>query len=76
VPSRAPPSNSPASAARALEGYPVTTKNVIAEELHVGTEATFAEAGFAVVSRPTLRRVVMRRDFSRVPRGIAGCVTM
>jgi hypothetical protein len=36
---------------------------VIAEELHVGTEATFAEAGFTVVSRPTLRRVVMRRDF-------------
>ena len=25
--------------ARALEGYPITTKNVIAEELHVGTEA-------------------------------------
>ena len=49
--------------ARALEGYPVTTKNVIAEELHVGTEATFAEAGFTVVSRPTLRRAVMRRDF-------------
>ena len=48
---------------RALEGYPITTKDVIAEELHVGTEATFAEAGFAVVSRPTLRRAVMRLDF-------------
>ena len=36
---------------------------MIAEELQVGTEATFAEAGFAVVSRPTLRRAVMRRDF-------------
>jgi GNAT superfamily N-acetyltransferase len=49
--------------ARALEGYPITTKDVIAEELHVGTEATFADAGFAEVSRPTLRRVVMRIDF-------------
>ena len=29
----------------------------------VGTEATFAEAGFTEVSRPTLRRVVMRLDF-------------
>jgi GNAT superfamily N-acetyltransferase len=48
--------------ARAIEGYPTTTKNVIAEELHVGTERTFAEAGFAEVSRPTLRRTVMRID--------------
>jgi GNAT superfamily N-acetyltransferase len=52
-----------ARGARAIEGYPITTKNVIAEELHVGTEATFADAGFTVVSRPTLRRVVMRLDF-------------
>jgi GNAT superfamily N-acetyltransferase len=49
--------------ARALEGYPMTTKNAILEELHVGTEATFAAAGFTEVSRPTLRRVVMRIDF-------------
>jgi GNAT superfamily N-acetyltransferase len=49
--------------ARALEGYPMITKDVIAEELHVGTEGMFAAAGFAVVSRPTLRRVVMRIDF-------------
>jgi GNAT superfamily N-acetyltransferase len=49
--------------ARAIEGYPINTKNVIAEELHVGTEGMFAAAGFAVVSRPTLRRVVMRIDF-------------
>jgi GNAT superfamily N-acetyltransferase len=49
--------------ARAIEAYPITTKNVIAEELHVGTEATFAAAGLAEVSRPTLRRVVMRLDF-------------
>jgi GNAT superfamily N-acetyltransferase len=49
--------------ARALEGYPMTTKEVLLGELHVGTEATFAAAGFAEVSRPTIRRVVMRIDF-------------
>jgi len=49
--------------ARALEGYPITTKDVIVEELHVGTERVFADAGFAEVSRPTKRRVVMRIDF-------------
>jgi GNAT superfamily N-acetyltransferase len=49
--------------ARALEGYAINTKNVIAEELHVGTERVFADAGLAEVGRPTLRRVVMRIDF-------------
>ena len=49
--------------ARALEAYPITTKDVISEELHVGTEATFADAGLTEVSRPTKRRVVMRVDF-------------
>jgi GNAT superfamily N-acetyltransferase len=49
--------------ARAIEAYPMTTKDAIVEELHVGTEGVFAEAGFAEVSRPTLRRVVMRIDF-------------
>jgi GNAT superfamily N-acetyltransferase len=49
--------------ARAIEGYPMTTKNVIAEELHVGTEGVFADAGFTEVSRPALRRIVMRVDF-------------
>ena len=49
--------------ARAIEGYPMTTKNVMLEELHVGTEGVFADAGFTEVSRPTLRRVVMRVDF-------------
>jgi GNAT superfamily N-acetyltransferase len=49
--------------ARALEAYPMTTKDVIVEELHVGTESVFADAGFAEVSRPTLRRVVVRIDF-------------
>jgi GNAT superfamily N-acetyltransferase len=49
--------------ARAIEGYPMTSKNAILEELHVGTGAVFAGAGFAEVSRPTLRRAVMRIDF-------------
>lgn len=50
--------------ARALEGYPMTTTtNALLEELHVGTFAMFADAGFAEVSRPTLRRAVLRVDF-------------
>jgi len=49
--------------ARALEGYPMTTKNAILEELHVGTQGLFADAGFREVSRPTVRRTVMRVDF-------------
>jgi GNAT superfamily N-acetyltransferase len=48
--------------ARAIEGYPMTT-DAIPEELHVGTVGVFAKSGFAEVSRPTLRRVVMRLDF-------------
>ncbi len=48
--------------ARAIEGYPLTTTNVISEELHVGTASMFAAAGFVEVSKPTLRRVVMRID--------------
>jgi GNAT superfamily N-acetyltransferase len=49
--------------ARAIEAYPMTTKNALLEELHPGTEATFAAAGFAAVSRPTPRRAVVRIDF-------------
>jgi hypothetical protein len=47
----------------AVEGYPMTTKEAILGELHVGTAGMFAAAGFIEVSRPTLRRVVMRIDF-------------
>jgi hypothetical protein len=47
----------------ALEGYPMTTRNAIDEELHVGTVRTFAEAGLTEVGRPTKRRAVMRIDF-------------
>ena len=48
--------------ARAIEAYPMTTKDAILEELHVGTEGVFAVAGFTAVTRPTPRRVVMRLD--------------
>ena len=38
-------------------------QEVMSVELHVGSRSIFAAAGFAEVSRPTLRRVVMRIDF-------------
>ena len=52
--------------ARALEGYPMLTQpgqEITWGELHVGSRSIFAHAGFAEVSRPTRRRVVMRIDF-------------
>ncbi len=52
--------------ARALEGYPMITqpgKEITWDEVRVGSRGIFAAAGFTEVSRPTLRRVVMRIDF-------------
>jgi GNAT superfamily N-acetyltransferase len=49
--------------ARALEAYPMTTTDALLEELHVGTRSVFADAGLTEVSRPSVRRVVMRVDF-------------
>ena len=52
--------------ARAIEGYPMITepgKEITWGELHVGSRNVFEAAGFQEVSRPTLRRVVMRIDF-------------
>ena len=52
--------------ARALEGNPMIThpgQEITWGELHVGSRRSFAAAGFAEVSHPTLRRVVMRIDF-------------
>jgi GNAT superfamily N-acetyltransferase len=52
--------------ARALEAYPMITqpgKEITWGELHVGARQVFEEAGFKEVSRPTLRRAVMRVDF-------------
>ena len=52
--------------ARAVEGYPMITtpgQEITWGELHVGSRSIFAAAGLAEVSRPSLRRVVMRLDF-------------
>jgi GNAT superfamily N-acetyltransferase len=56
--------------ARAVEGYPLLTEpgqgqGFILGELHVGSRSIFADAGFAEVGRPTIRRAVMRIDFER-----------
>ncbi len=59
---RATVAHARAEGARAVEGYPITTTAVIDEELHVGTVGMFTDAGFAQVSEPTPRRVVMRRE--------------
>jgi GNAT superfamily N-acetyltransferase len=52
--------------ARAVEGYAMITQPgqvVQWGELYVGSRSVFEAAGFAEVSRPTPRRVVMRIDF-------------
>ena len=52
--------------ARAVEGYPMLTapgQKIAWDEIHVGTREMFEAAGFAEVSRPSHRRVVMRVDF-------------
>lgn len=52
--------------ARAVEGYAMITQpgqEFTWGELYVGSQGIFEAAGFAEVSRPTLRRVVMRIDF-------------
>jgi GNAT superfamily N-acetyltransferase len=52
--------------ARALEAYPMITQpgqDIAWDELHVGSRSIFEAAGFAEVSHPTKRRVVMRIDF-------------
>ena len=56
--------------ARAIEGYPMLTgegQGWLLGELHVGTREVFADAGFREVSRPSVRRVVMRIDFAESP---------
>lgn len=52
--------------ARALEAYPMITqpgKVISWGEVHVGARQAFEDAGFVEVSRPTLRRAVMRVEF-------------
>ena len=53
--------------ARALEAYPMITtpgKEITWGELCVGTRQVFASAGFAEVSHPSPRRVVMRIELA------------
>ena len=49
--------------ARALEAYPMTTTDALLEELHPGLYDVLAAAGFTEVSRPSVRRAVMRVEF-------------
>jgi GNAT superfamily N-acetyltransferase len=56
-----------ANGARALEAYAMLTqpgKEITWGELHVGARQVFADAGFTEVSRPSVRRTVMRIDFA------------
>lgn len=51
--------------ARALEGYPISTRpgqDITWGEAHVGSRSIFDAAGFTEVSHPTRRRFVMRVD--------------
>jgi GNAT superfamily N-acetyltransferase len=53
--------------ARAIEAYPMIPepgKEVTWGQLYVGSRQVFASAGFAEVSRPSPRRVVMRIEFA------------
>jgi GNAT superfamily N-acetyltransferase len=53
--------------ARAVEGYPLINepgKEFIWGELYVGSRSIFVDAGYREVSRPTVRRAVMRIDFN------------
>jgi len=51
--------------ARALEAYPMRSEigEVTWDEIHVGAQSIFANAGMAEVSRPGIRRAVMRVEF-------------
>jgi hypothetical protein len=55
-----------ARGAKAIEGYPLETngKEVIWDEMSVGPLGPFLAAGFREVAHPTLRRRVVRLDFS------------
>ena len=64
-----------ANGARALEGYAMLTqpgREITWGELHVGARQVFAEAGLAEVSRPSVRRAVMRIDFDGAGRDTDG----
>jgi GNAT superfamily N-acetyltransferase len=51
--------------ARALEAYPMRSAagGITWDEIHVGAQSIFAAAGMEEVSRPGIRRAVMRVDY-------------
>ncbi len=60
--------------ARALEAYPMVVqpgKEITWGEVHVGARQVFEDAGFEEISRPTVRRAVMRIDFESAGFGSA-----
>jgi GNAT superfamily N-acetyltransferase len=64
-----------ANGARALEAYAMLTqpgREITWGELHVGARQVYAEAGLAEVSRPSVRRAVMRIDFAADDNAAAG----
>jgi GNAT superfamily N-acetyltransferase len=63
-----------ARGARALEAYPMRTEagEITWDEIHVGTQSIFAAAGMSEVSRPGVRRAVMRIDFDTTNRTRGG----
>lgn len=60
-----------ARGAHALEAYPMRTGSGVItwDEIHVGAESIFADAGMVEVSRPGKRRVVMRIEFDPINAG-------
>lgn len=61
-----------ANGARAIEGYAMDTppgKDITWGEMHVGSRSVFEAAGFEEVTHPSLRRAIMRIDFTRPDTG-------
>jgi hypothetical protein len=63
-----------ARGAYALEAYPMRAEagEITWDEIHVGAQSIFAAAGMSEVSRPGVRRAVMRIDFDTTNRTRGG----
>ena len=48
--------------ATAVEGFPLAGDGPHKSDRYLGTEPLFAACGFDIVTRPSARRVAMRRD--------------
>jgi GNAT superfamily N-acetyltransferase len=53
-----------ASGAVAVEGFPLAGDGPHKSDRYLGTEPLFAACGFSVITRPSPRRVVMRRELT------------